>query len=132
MKRLSGEVDAIVAMGFQLLLGAAPLALLSALTEDLSSVSLSGEFIVVLVILSIFGTSLAFWLWFTVLQRVALNKANAFTFLVPILGLAIGAALFEERLSLAQAVGVVLVLTGVVLVQRDAGGKTGRTHAVPV
>jgi drug/metabolite transporter (DMT)-like permease len=132
MKRLSGEVDAIVAMGLQLLLGAAPLALLSALTEDMSSVSLSGEFIVVLVILSIFGTSLAFWLWFTVLQRVALNRANAFTFLVPMFGLAIGAALFEERLSWAQAVGAVLVLTGIVLVQRDAGGKAGRTHAAPL
>src|SRR3546814_7992808 len=109
-----------MAMGFQLLIGAAPLALLSMLTEDISSLTWSTEFVLVLVALSVFGTSLAFWLWFEALEKVALNRANAFTFLVPIFGLAIGAALFGERLAWIQAAGVVLVLVGIVLVQRDA------------
>src|SRR3546814_10508953 len=103
-----------------LLIGAAPLALLSMLTEDISSLTWSTEFVLVLVALSVFGTSLAFWLWFEALEKVALNRANAFTFLVPIFGLAIGAALFGERLAWIQAAGVVLVLVGIVLVQRDA------------
>jgi drug/metabolite transporter (DMT)-like permease len=76
------------------------------------------------VVLSVLGTSLPFWLWFVALERVELNRANAFTFLVPILGLAIGAALFDERLAWIQAVGVVLVLTGILLVQRGARGQT--------
>src|SRR3546814_20237269 len=54
------------------------------------------------------------------LEKVELNRANAFTFLVPIFGLAIGATLFGERLAWIQAAGVVLVLVGTVLVQRDA------------
>lgn len=124
MKRLPGEVDAIVAMGLQLLLGAVPLALLSVMSEDLTSVSLSGEFIAVLVILSVFGTSLAFWLWFATLKQIELNRANAFTFLVPLFGLALGAAFFEERLDWLQALGAALVVTGIVLVQRDAKANT--------
>jgi drug/metabolite transporter (DMT)-like permease len=91
IKRLTGHVDPIMAMGFQLLIGAVPLALLSVLTEDVSSLTWSREFVLVLVVLSALGSSLALWLWFEALERVEL-RANAFTFLVPIFGIAIGAA----------------------------------------
>ena len=120
IKRLTGQVDPIMAMGFQLLIGAVPLALLSMLTEDVSSLTWSIEFVLVLVALAVFGSSLAFWLWFETLERVSLNRANAFTFLVPIFGLMVGAAFFGERLEAIQGTGVVLVLTGIFLVQRSA------------
>ncbi len=112
-----------MAMGFQLLIGAAPLALLSMLTEDVSSLTWSADFALVL---AVFGWSLAFWLWFAALEQVDFNRANSFTFLVPIFGLAIGAALFEERLAWIQVAGVVLVLAGIVLAQRDAPKRTRR------
>ena len=86
----------------------------------------STEFALVLVALAVLGSSLAFWLWFEALERVELNRANAFTFLVPIFGLMIGAAFFGERLEVAQIVGVILVLTGILLVQRDAGSIVRR------
>ena len=124
MKRLPDEIDAIMAMGFQLLLGAAPLALLSVLTEDLSSLTWSSEFLVILLVLSVFGTALPFWLWFSALKQVELNRANAFTFLVPLLGLAIGAAFFDERLGSVQAAGAALLLLGIALVQHDARAGT--------
>lgn len=82
----------------------------------------SAEFLVPLVVLSILGTSLAFWLWFTALRKVELNRANAFTFLVPLFGLAIGAGFFGEQLGWIQAAGAALVVTGVVFVQLDANG----------
>ncbi len=125
IKRLTGQVDPIMAMGFQLLIGAVPLALLSVLTEDISIVTWATEFALVLVALAL-GSSLAFWLWFDVLERVDLNRANAFTFLVPIFGLMIGATFFGERLEVVQIVGVNLVLTGILLVQRDAGSTLRR------
>lgn len=120
MKRLAGHADAVMTMGCQLLVGAAPLALVSVLTEDVSSLIWSTEFILVLTVLSVLGTSLAFWLWFAVLEQVDLNRANAFTFLVPIFGLVIGATLFPERLGWAQFAGAALVLAGIALVQREA------------
>ena len=118
MKRLAGEVDALVAMGVQLLLGGIPLAILSMFTEDLSAIAWSGNFLLVLVLLAVFVTALAFWLWFTTLEEVGLNRANAFTFLVPIFGLAIGAAFFDERFGWSAIVGGALVVVGIVLVQR--------------
>jgi len=121
IKRLTGQVDPIMAMGFQLLIGAVPLALISMLMEDVSLLTWSTEFISILVILAVLGSSLAFWLWFEALERVDLNRANAFTFLVPIFGLTIGASFFGERLETVQVAGVVLVLTGISLVQRSGG-----------
>lgn len=118
MKRLPEETDAVMAMGFQLLLGAAPLALASVLTEGVPSAAVSGRFLVVLAVLSVFGTSLAFWLWFEALKHVELNRANAFTFLVPLFGLAIGAGFFDEQLGVREAAGAALAVTGLVLVER--------------
>lgn len=109
MKRLP---DAIMAMDLQLLLGAAPLAVLSVSTEDLFSLTWSAEFLVLLVVLSVFGTALPFWLWFAALKQVELNRANVFAFLVTLLGLAIGAAFFNERLGWAQVSGAALILMG--------------------
>ncbi len=126
IKRLTGQVDPIMAMGLQLLIGAVPLALLSMLTEDISMLRWSTEFALVLGALAVLGSSLAFWLWFEALERVELNRANAFTFLVPIFALMFGAAYFGERLEVVQIAGVILVLTGILLVQRDAGSNLRR------
>ena len=127
IKQLAGHVDAVMAMGFQLVLGAFPLALLSLLTEDISTFSWSMEFLATLLLLSVFGTALAFWLWFATLEQIGLNRANAFTFLVPILALAIGATLFEEQLDWIQIAGTFLVLSGIMLVERD--GSTSGTES---
>ncbi|WP_232512737.1 MULTISPECIES: DMT family transporter [Novosphingobium] len=118
IKRLTGRADGLIAMGFQLSIGAIPLALLSTTTEDLASFSWSLEFAAILLTLAVLGTSVAFWLWFRALEQVGLTKANAFTFLVPIIGLAIGTSLFGERLTWTQAGGAILILGGILLVQR--------------
>lgn len=57
MKHLSSEIDAITAMGLQLLFGAVPLAILSASTEDWATVTSSAEFLVTLVLLVVTGVA---------------------------------------------------------------------------
>ncbi|HZK67947.1 MAG TPA: EamA family transporter, partial [Chloroflexota bacterium] len=59
-----------------------------------------------------------FALWFWLLQRDELTRLNAFTFLTPILALAIGVALYGERLALPEVAGIALTLLGVVLMGR--------------
>ncbi|MDE2466047.1 MAG: DMT family transporter, partial [Alphaproteobacteria bacterium] len=95
IKRLAERSDAVMAMGFQLLLGAVPLVAISSVTERWAAISWTPRFGLVLLSLSLFGTSLAFWLWFSALKTVPLSRANAFTFLVPLFGLAIGVAAFH-------------------------------------
>ena len=50
------------------------------------------------------------------LERVPLSQANAFSFLVPVLGLAMGVAFFGETIDWIQGVGMLIAVSGVVLV----------------
>jgi drug/metabolite transporter (DMT)-like permease len=126
IKRIAGKVDPLMAMGLQMLIGSVPLALIAWGTEEPSTVRWSVTFIGILLALSLFGTALVYWLWFSVLEKIPLNRANAFSFLIPIFGLTIGALFFGETLQWPQLVGIVLVIFGVGLVShhgtRSAAG----------
>ena len=130
-KRLAGEVDALMAAGAQLLIGAVPLAALAALTEDPMMVEWSPAFVASLVGLALPGTAVAYGLWVSVLESTPLNRANAFSFLVPIFGLAIGISFYGEPLSLAVAVGSATVIGGIALVHHAETTGTGITATHP-
>ncbi|MEL0108376.1 MAG: DMT family transporter [Rhodospirillaceae bacterium] len=118
IKKLAGTVDALIAMGWQLVLGSIPLAIIAWSMEDPMSIKWSFPFLFSLLSLSLFGTALVYWLWCTVLAKVELNRANVFSFLVPIFGLGMGVSFYEEKLSWPIIVGTGLTLFGIVLVNR--------------
>ena len=120
LKRLAGRVDILRAMGWQLLIGAVPLAALAASIEDVSSIDWSWRFVVILTVLSVFGTSAAFVLWFTLLRSSSLSQLNVFTFLTPIFGLIMGLAFFSEQLHALEPAGIGLSLLGIYAVSRPA------------
>ena len=118
IKRLAGTVDPLMAMGMQLLIGAVPLAFIAALTETPGNLQWTREFIVVLLTLALFGTSLVYWLWFSILESVELSKANVFSFLIPVFGLALGAVFFAEHIGWPELAGAGLTILGLDLVVR--------------
>ncbi|MGE0651570.1 MAG: DMT family transporter [Alphaproteobacteria bacterium] len=117
IKALASRTDAIMATGFQLLIGATFLAGMSLGTEDASAIVWTPGFMAVLGILSILGTALVLWLWFSVLEEMDVSHANAFTFLVPVFGLFIGTFYFGESFGWVEGIGVTLVLVGIALAQ---------------
>ncbi len=118
LKRLAGRVDILRAMGWQLLIGALPLAVLAMTIEDTGAVQWSWRFTINLVVLSILGTSAAFVLWFSLLRRASLSQLNVFTFLTPILGLVLGVFFFAEQLQMLELSGIALSLLGIYWVSR--------------
>jgi drug/metabolite transporter (DMT)-like permease len=128
-RRLAGTVDPVTCMGSQLLLGAIPLAVAAAVTESGQGITWSATFVLSLVGLALPGTAVVFWLWLTVLETVELHRANAFSFLIPVLGLALGMVFFDEALTAMQLVGVAVTVAGICLVNlprragRGRGGK---------
>lgn len=116
IKSIAGEVDGLFAMGLQMLIGSVPLMFAAFALEDQSAIEWNAVFTVSLLGLALFGSSLVYWLWFSVLEAVELNRAIAFSFLVPIFGLTIGALFFGERLSGLQFSGIALVILGIVFV----------------
>ncbi len=116
IKRIAVTVAPSSAMGWQLIIGAVPLAFLAALTEDPLAVTWTPQFTASLVGLSLFGTALAFWLWQRVLTRMDLSRANAFSFLVPFMGITFGALFFKEAITLQAVAGAIISIVGISLV----------------
>ncbi len=116
IRRIAGQIDAIMGMGIQMLIGSVPLGIAALVMEEPSSVDWSMRFVVILLVLSLFGSSLAYWLWSSVLEKTELNRANAYSFLVPIFGLSMGALFFGETLGWPDYIGIALTLAGIALV----------------
>ena len=127
IKSIAGEVDGLFAMGFQMLIGSVPLAMAAFIFEDPTATRLTPVFVVSLLGLALFGSALVYWLWFSVLEDVDLNRAIVFSFLAPIFGLTIGALFFGERLSAVQLSGILLVIAGIVFV--NLSGRTQSQHS---
>lgn len=117
-KRFAADVDPIAAASLQLLLGAVPLAVLAYLTEPWTPRILESDFLVIVAVLAIGGTALTFALWIGVLRHCPLNTANVFTFLAPLLGVAISVAFLGERLFPLALFGMALTVGGIVLAAR--------------
>lgn len=119
IRAMADRVDPLMAMGFQMLIGGIPLMLGAVLFEDPLSVTLTSQFLLILLALSLFGSSLAYWLWSEILRTTDLSRANAFAFLVPGFGLAMGAAFFGETIGLIAGTGIAVTLAGVALTNSD-------------
>tara|TARA_R100001369_G_scaffold10926_1_gene24228 strand:- start:536 stop:1417 length:882 start_codon:yes stop_codon:yes gene_type:complete len=116
IKSIADKADGLFAMGFQLLIGSVPLAIAAFALEDQTAIQWNAVFTASLLGLALFGSALVYWVWFSVLEEVELNRAIVFSFLVPIFGLTIGALFFGERLSGIQFSGIALVVLGIVFV----------------
>jgi len=69
---------------------------------------------------AIWVVGLTFTLWFALVQAYSASKLSAFTFITPLFGVAAGHFVLHEPLSPGFAVAVVLVIAGLVLVNRKA------------
>lgn len=128
MKALSDRVDPLVAVAAQYLFGAIPLMVAALLREQPSTITWSPSFIASFLGLALPGSALVYWLWFTLLERIPLSRANAFTFLTPFLGLAFGVAFFGERPGFAAVIGLFLAAAGIILVERRETLSAGTTR----
>ena len=72
---------------------------------------------VAIVFSGLFSIGLAYWLWNLGVQHVGPSRTAVYTYLTPVVALGVGALFLSEPLSLAQAIGGALILTGLALVR---------------
>jgi len=116
LKKLANQADVFYAMGFQLLIGAIPLGLLSFYFGELPSFQFSLAFGWILLALALLGTALPFTLWFWLMSKAPLYQLNIFSFLNPVFGLFLGYVYFSESLSIYQYSGIAFIIFSVYLV----------------
>ncbi len=110
LKSLADEIDPLVAVGCQLVIGAFPLLSLALVFESPLNIVWSFSFTVDLLVLSLFGTALTSVLWFSLMHCNKLTRLNTFTFLTPVFALMIGAIFFNERLGWLEIGGILFIL----------------------
>ena len=91
-----------------------------ALTRPLSALDLPLSVHLLTLAMAVFCTVLPTWMIAESIRRIGASTASLVGSLGPIFTIGFGAMLLGERVNLLQMVGVALVLTGVVLVSRNA------------
>ena len=110
------------------------LSLAALIDRPWESLSPDPEAIVAVVWLGILGSGLAYLCYFFVLQQWGATRTSMVAYLLPVVGIALGAVVLGDPITLNRLAGTALVLAGVALVNggpvlRRLGARfTGRTE----
>lgn len=122
VKKLSGKYNTFTITTYQFVIGALlflPLFLLYG-REGLNANFFTKEIITPIITLAVFCSCVAFLLWVSVIGKLGITRANIFSALIPAVS-AVGAfTLGQESLPPIRIVGIVVVIIGVILAQRES------------
>lgn len=110
--------NVLMIVGLQMWVGAAALLAVGLVLEEPvfnPSWTLAAAFAYTLLVPGLAAT----WIWFVLVGRVGTVRASTFHFLNPFLGVAIAALLLGEALRPLDLVGVVVIMAGILAVQRS-------------
>lgn len=120
IQRVSRYVDPLMATGWHMLLGGLPLVIISAIWEQNQWQDLSLNSWLAMGYSTVFGSAIAYGLFFYFASQGNLTSLSALTFLTPVFALIFGNWFLAEVLSPIQFGGVCLTLVSIYLVnQRD-------------
>lgn len=112
--------DPVSATGWHMILGGLPLWGISSVVESQQWENLGGSDLVALGYATVFGSAIAYGLFFYFASSGSLTSLSSLTFLTPIFALLFGNLFLSEVLSPLQWVGVFLTLISIYLInQRD-------------
>ncbi|MCA1843443.1 MAG: DMT family transporter [Actinobacteria bacterium] len=118
IKRM-GSVDLLRLSCGQMLVGGLPLLAGGVLVEHRlphATPAVVGWFVYLVVL----ATSFNFVVWFRLLERYSATAMTSWLFLIPVFGVVAGAAILHEPIGWRVAAGGLLVVTGVLLSQRQS------------
>ena len=105
-KRMGPDVDLLAVSAWQLLAGAVPLMLVSAVTDHGPWMNFDARFLGILAFMAVAETALPTPLWYWLLRRDEVGRLSLFLFLVPVLGLLFAAIWFGERVTTVEITGI--------------------------
>ena len=106
----------LMVVGIQMLVGAVPLTIVGALTEDPSIVP-SWELLAAFSYTLVFPGLVATIVWFNLVNRIGATRSATFHFLNPFFGVTVAALVLGERLTWLDGLGVAVITVGILLVQ---------------
>jgi len=126
---VSRHADPVTATGWHMILGGLPLWAISSVTESQQLSHLTAADGIALAYATVFGSAIAYGLFFYFASSGNLTSLSSLTFLTPVFALLFSSLLLKEVLSPLQWLGVGLTLISIYLInQRDtlAGGGASK------
>ncbi|QLE43693.1 EamA family transporter [Nostoc sp. C052] len=115
------HADPVSATGWHMILGGLPLWGVSSVVESQQWENLGGSDLAALSYATVFGSAIAYGLFFYFASSGSLTSLSSLTFLTPVFALLFGNLFLSEVLSPLQWIGVFLTLISIYLInQRDA------------
>jgi drug/metabolite transporter (DMT)-like permease len=113
-------VDPVIATGWHMIIGGIPLAIGSGYLESHQWTAITGSDWVAIAYSTIFGSAIAYGLFFYFAAQGNLTSLSSLTFLTPVFALLFGSLFLGETLDLLQWCGISLTLISILLInQRD-------------
>jgi drug/metabolite transporter (DMT)-like permease len=113
-------VDPVIATGWHMIIGGVPLAIGSLYLESNQWTAITGSDWLSIAYSTIFGSAIAYGLFFYFAAQGNLTSLSSLTFLTPVFALLFGSLFLGETLDLLQWCGVSLTLVSILLInQRD-------------
>ncbi len=117
---VSRHVDSVVATGWHMVIGGIPMFLLTGTLETQQWQHLQLGDWAALAYSTVFGSAIAYALFFYFAASGSLTSLSALTFLTPVFALLFGHLFLAETLTTVQSIGVCLTLVSIFLInQRD-------------
>jgi drug/metabolite transporter (DMT)-like permease len=113
MKKHGRHGDPFVLNFFGMGFGAACLLGMSAALERWSAVVWTRDNVLALVYLSVFGSVIAFWAYYSLIKKMDATIVSLTTLIIPIVALALGRAFLHETVSPMAVAGIATILAGV-------------------
>jgi drug/metabolite transporter (DMT)-like permease len=118
IRYVTAEADPVVATGWHMIIGSLPLFVVSAITESNPWQQLTWLDWSALAYATVFGSALAYGLFFYFAATGNLTSLSALTFLTPIFALIFGGLFLNETLTLLQFGGVAVTLVSVLAINQ--------------
>jgi drug/metabolite transporter (DMT)-like permease len=115
---VSRHTDPVVATGWHMIIGGLPLFALSGLQESQQWQNMTVENWLTLGYATIFGSAIAYGIFFYLASKGNLTSLSSLTFLTPIFALLFGTILLSEVLSMIQSLGVCLTVISIYLINQ--------------
>jgi drug/metabolite transporter (DMT)-like permease len=117
IKRRGARLDPIALNGWAMLGGGALLLAMSAPTEDWGSTAITSQALGSIAYLAVIGSAVPFVTLTRLLRELPAVTMSYITLLLPFGALAFGAAIYDERVTVAALGGALLVASGLVIAQ---------------
>jgi drug/metabolite transporter (DMT)-like permease len=123
--------DALNFIAWQMLLGVLPLTVLP-FVLDLPATQWSATYLLLLIQVGAISTALGFLLWIAVLRWLPAGTASLNIFAIPVIALLSSMAVFGERLTRNEWIGIGCIGAGLAIISADAwfGGRRGARAAI--